>query len=58
VPISLQRSVPSPRRGRIALEDGLIVRNSPEDPLYRLRVALGARKFDQLAEKTIESVGP
>ena len=40
---------------RIALEDGLIVKNGPEDPLYHIRQALGGAVFQQLANQIMKA---
>lgn len=39
---------------RIDLEDGLVLGDTPKDPLYHIRSALGISKFQRLSEEVME----
>ncbi len=40
---------------RIAIEDGLLVENTPRDPLYHIQKALGATEFQRLSEQVMKT---
>lgn len=40
---------------RIVLEDGLLVKDGPEDPVYHVRRALGDAAFQQLADQVMKA---
>src|SRR6266853_5814029 len=39
----------------IALDDGLLVKDSPEDPIYHIRQALGAAMFERLVNQIMKA---
>jgi pyruvate dehydrogenase E1 component alpha subunit len=40
---------------RIDIEDGLLVEDTPQDPLYHIRNAIGANEFTRLSEQVIKA---
>ena len=40
---------------RIAIEDGLLVEDTPRDPLYHIRNTLGAAEFQRLSKQVMEA---
>lgn len=40
---------------RIAIEDGLLLEDTPRDPLYHIRNALGATEFQRLSKQIMEA---
>jgi len=42
---------------RIALEDGLILKSMPEDPVHLIQTSLGAQEFERLADQVLKAEG-